>query len=189
MGRQWGQPHRQLPMTSIEDLASLNAQLAQVAKAETLGIPRVFDSYAGVLNDPAVDAVYIPLPNHLHVEWAVAAARAGKHVLCEKPIAMSVAEAEHLAAVQQECGVQIGEAFMVATHPQWLRVREWVRTGKIGQLRAIQGFFSYHNVDPGNIRNKVEAGGGEPMAGPSHHLRAQETVLDFVRRPLCVKNK
>ena len=136
---------------------------AQVAKAETLGIPRVFDSYAGVLNDPAIDAVYIPLPNHLHVEWAAAAARAGKHVLCEKPLAMNVAEAEHLATVQQECGVQIGEAFMVATHPQWLQVREWVRVGKIGQLRAIQGFFSYHNVDPANIRNKVEAGGGALM--------------------------
>jgi predicted dehydrogenase len=136
---------------------------AQVDKAETLGIPRVFDSYAGVLSDPAIDAVYIPLPNHLHVEWAAAAARAGKHVLCEKPIAMSVAEAEQLAAVQQECGVQIGEAFMVATHPQWLQVREWVRAGKIGQLRAIQGFFSYHNVDPANIRNKVEVGGGALM--------------------------
>ncbi len=135
----------------------------QVEKAGALGIPKVFDAYAGVLADPAIDAVYIPLPNHLHVEWAVAAARAGKHVLCEKPIALTVAEAEHLAAVQLETGVQIGEAFMVATHPQWLQVREWVRQGKIGQLRAIQGFFSYTNVDPNNIRNKVEAGGGALM--------------------------
>jgi predicted dehydrogenase len=136
---------------------------AQVAKAQSLGIPKVFDSYAGVLADPAIDAVYIPLPNHLHVEWATAAARAGKHVLCEKPIALNVAEAEQLSAVQQETGVQIGEAFMVATHPQWLQAREWVRQGKIGQLRAIQGFFSYTNLDPQNIRNRVEAGGGALM--------------------------
>lgn len=136
---------------------------AQVQKARTLGILKVYDSYAGVLADPEIDAVYIPLPNHLHVEWAIAAARAGKHVLCEKPIALTVAEAEKLAAVQQECGVQIGEAFMVATHPQWLQVREWVREGRIGQLRAIQGFFSYTNVDPNNIRNQLAAGGGGLM--------------------------
>jgi predicted dehydrogenase len=135
----------------------------QVEKAKTLGISKVYDSYAGVLADPAIDAVYIPLPNHLHGEWAIAAARAGKHVLCEKPIALSVTEAEQLAAVQRECGVQIGEAFMVATHPQWLQVRDWVREGKIGQLRAIQGFFSYTNLDPNNIRNQLAAGGGALM--------------------------
>lgn len=132
-------------------------------RAETLGIARVFDDYAALLADPAIDAVYIPLPNHLHVEWAMAAARAGKHVLCEKPIGMTVGEAEALAAVQRETGVRIGEAFMVATHPQWLLAREWVRTGRIGELRAIQGFFSYTNVDPNNIRNKAEYGGGALM--------------------------
>jgi predicted dehydrogenase len=163
---------------------------AQLDKARTLGIPKVFDSYAGVLADPAVDAVYIPLPNHLHVEWAAAAARAGKHVLCEKPIALTVAEAEQLATVQRECGVQIGEAFMVATHPQWLQVREWVREGKIGQLRAIQGFFSYTNLDPRNIRNQVETGGGALMDIGCYPIftsrfvseREPERVLGLVER-------
>ncbi len=142
----------------LEAIASRNPE-----KARLLGIERVFNSYEALLADPSIDAVYIPLPNHLHVEWAMKAARAGKHVLCEKPLSMTVAEAEQLMAVQRETGVQIGEAFMVATHPQWLLARQWVRDGKIGALRAIQGFFSYTNVDPKNIRNKADFGGGALM--------------------------
>jgi len=125
--------------------------------------PRAYDSYEALLADPEIEAVYNPLPNHLHVPWSIRAAEAGKHVLCEKPIALSVAEALELVRVRDRTGVKIGEAFMVRTHPQWLRARELIVSGRIGQLRAISGFFSYFNSDPANIRNKVELGGGALM--------------------------
>jgi predicted dehydrogenase len=110
-----------------------------------------------------VEAIYNPLPNHLHVPWSIQAAEAGKHVLCEKPIAMSVAECRSLMAARDRTGVKIGEAFMVRTHPQWLRAREIVRSGEIGTLRAVMGAFSYFNRDPKNIRNVPEFGGGGLM--------------------------
>lgn len=128
--------------------------------AEELGIERAYGSYEALLADPDVDAVYIPLPNHLHVPWSIRAAEAGKHVLCEKPIALSAAEARELLAVRDRTGVVIGEAFMVRVHPQWLAVRELVRSGRIGELRLVSGHFSYAKVDPENIRNRVEYGGG-----------------------------
>lgn len=127
------------------------------------GIPTVHESYEALLADPDIDAVYIPLPNHLHVPWAIRAAQAGKHVLCEKPLSLNAADAEKLVAVRKETGVKIGEAFMVATHPQWLTVRNWIREGRIGPLRAVQGFFSYNNLDPSNIRNQADLGGGALM--------------------------
>src|ERR1700742_1884677 len=131
--------------------------------ARKLGIPKAYGSYEELLADPAIEAIYNPLPNQLHVPWCIKAAEAGKHVLCEKPISMTVAEARSLLAVQQRTGVLIGEAFMVRTHPQWLRARELVTSGRIGSLRSIQGFFSYFNTDPKNIRNIPEFGGGALM--------------------------
>jgi predicted dehydrogenase len=131
--------------------------------ARTLGIPKAYGSYEELLADPQIEAVYNPLPNQLHVPWSIKAAQAGKHVLCEKPISMTVAEAKKLQQVQQLTGVTIGEAFMVRTHPQWLRARELVQSGHIGALRSILGFFSYFNIDPGNIRNQPECGGGALM--------------------------
>jgi predicted dehydrogenase len=148
--------------SEIVAIASRDLARAQ-AGARDLGIPKAYGSYEELLADPEIEAIYNPLPNHLHVPWSIRAAEAGKHVLCEKPIAMSVAEALELVRARDHTGVKIGEAFMVRTHPQWLRARELVVSGRIGQLRAISGFFSYYNSDPANIRNKVEFGGGALM--------------------------
>ena len=131
--------------------------------AHELGIPKAYGSYDRLLGDPEVEAVYIPLPNHLHVPWSIRAAQAGRHVLCEKPIGLSVAECRALIEVRDSTGVKIGEAFMVRTHPQWLRAREIVRSGEIGELLAITGAFSYYNRDPQNIRNIPDWGGGALM--------------------------
>jgi predicted dehydrogenase len=147
---------------SVDAIASRDLGKAREA-ASALGIPTAYGSYEELLADPNIDAIYNPLPNHLHVPWTIKAAEAGKHVLCEKPISLTVAEAETLLAARARTGVKIGEAFMVRLHPQWLRVRELLREGRIGELRAVVGFFSYFNVNPGNIRNKVDAGGGALM--------------------------
>ena len=134
------------------------ARAAEVASQ--LGIARSYGSYEALLADPDVDAIYNPLPNHLHVPWSIKAAEAGKHVLCEKPIGLDAAECEQLIAARDRTGVLIQEAFMVRTHPQWLRTRELVQSGRIGELKAIQGFFSYHLTDTTNVRNVAEWGGG-----------------------------
>jgi predicted dehydrogenase len=131
--------------------------------ARALGIAKAYGSYEELLADPQIEAIYNPLPNQLHVPWSIKAAEAGKHVLCEKPISMTVAEARSLLEVQQRTGVTIGEAFMVRSHPQWLRTRELIASGRIGSLHSIQGFFSYFNTDPKNIRNIPECGGGALM--------------------------
>ena len=130
------------------------------AVAERLAIPRAHGSYEALLADPEVDAVYIPLPNHLHAEWTIAAVRAGKHVLCEKPLAMTAADAERMAAAASDAGVVLMEAFMYRLHPSWVAVRELVATGRIGRLAAVQSWFSYYNDDPANIRNIRAVGGG-----------------------------
>jgi predicted dehydrogenase len=130
------------------------------ALADRLGNAGAHGSYEDLLADPAVEAVYIPLPNHLHVPWATRAAEAGKHVLCEKPIGLDAREAEGLIAVRDRTGVRIQEAFMVRTHPQWSRARDMVRSGRLGELRAITGHFSYRLTDPGNVRNVAAWGGG-----------------------------
>ena len=123
-----------------------------------MGIPKHYGSYEELLEDPEIEAIYNPLPNHLHVPMTLAAARAGKHVLCEKPVAMTADEAAQL----RDAGgrVLIAEAFMVRHHPQWLRARELVREGRIGTLRVVQMFFGYTNVDPANVRNLADIGGG-----------------------------
>jgi predicted dehydrogenase len=140
-------------------IASRDVERAREA-ARQLDIPRSHESYEALLEDPDVDAVYIPLPHHLHVSWTTKAAEAGKHVLCEKPIALTAAEARTLLDVRDRTGVRIQEAFMVRTHPQWLRARELVIEGSLGEVRAISGFFSYFNDDPSNVRNVPEFGGG-----------------------------
>jgi len=128
--------------------------------ADELGIPTAHGSYEALLADGDVDAVYIPLPNHLHADWTIAAARAGKHVLCEKPLAMTAADAERMIEVCEAEGVRLMEAFMYRLHPSWVSVREIVASGRIGRLRAIESWFSYFNDDPTNIRNRLDAGGG-----------------------------
>jgi predicted dehydrogenase len=146
----------------IAAIASRDARKAQDAAAK-LGIPKAYGSYEALLADPEVEAVYNPLPNHLHVPWSIEAAEAGKHVLCEKPVSLTVAEARTLLSARDRYGVKIGEAFMVKTHPQWLRTRELIQRGVIGGLRAIVGAFSYFNRDPQNARNVLEWGGGGLM--------------------------
>ena len=146
-------------LIEVTAIASRDLNRAQEAAAH-LGIPKAYGSYEELLADPQIEAIYNPLPNQLHVPWSIKAAEAGKHVLCEKPISITVKDAQALLAAQKRTGVKMGEAFMVRTHPQWLRVRELIHSGRIGELRAIQGFFSYFNRDPKNIRNLPECGGG-----------------------------
>jgi len=150
------------PLTPVVAIASRDLAKARDA-AKTLGIPRAYGSYEELLADPNVDAIYNPLPNHLHVPWSIRAAEAGKHVLCEKPIALSAADARQLLQVRDRTGVQIGEAFMVRAHPQWAAVRELIAEGRIGELKAIAGHFSYFRRDPADVRSRPEWGGGALM--------------------------
>jgi predicted dehydrogenase len=143
----------------IRGIASRNLDSAKAA-AEKLGIPKAYGSYEEMLADPEIEAVYNPLPNHLHVPLTLKAAEAGKHVLCEKPVAFNAQEAKKLVEARDKHGVIIAEAFMVRYHPQWIKARELVRSGAIGELRAIQGSFSYMNRDPADVRNQPETGGG-----------------------------
>ena len=146
--------------TEVVAIASRDGQRTSAA-AERLGIPKTHASYEALLADPDVDAIYNPLPNHLHVNWSIAALEAGKHVLCEKPIGLTADEGQQLVnAAARHPRLKVMEAFMYRHHPQWQRARQLVREGAIGELRTIQSFFSYHNVDPHNIRNRADIGGG-----------------------------
>jgi len=146
-------------LSTVTAIASRDLEKARGAAAR-LGLPKAYGSYEELLADPDIDAIYNPLPNHLHVPWTIKAAEHGKHVLCEKPIALSAAEARALVAVRDRTGVRIQEAFMIRTHPQWLKVKDLIAGGRIGEVRAVLGAFSYTNRDPANIRNKPEIGGG-----------------------------
>lgn len=148
---------RTTPWLEVAAIASRNAETAKTTAA-ALGIPTAHGSYEALFADPTIEAVYIPTPNDSHVDLALAAARAGKHVLCEKPAAMNAGDAGRLAALPP--GILYLEAFMVRYHPQWLKTRELVRAGAIGRPAAAQSFFSYFLDDPANIRNKPENGGG-----------------------------
>jgi len=148
---------RASPLIDLRAIASRSLAGAR-AVADALGIARAYGSYDELIGDPDIEAIYNPLPNQLHVPLTLKAAAAGKHVLCEKPIALSAGEAAALRAAAGE--VLIEEAFMVRHHPQWQRVRVLVRSGRIGTVRAVQVFFSYFNDDPANIRNQVATGGG-----------------------------
>jgi predicted dehydrogenase len=145
------------PDIEIVAIASRNLKRAKAAAAE-LGIPKAYGSYEELLADPGIEAVYNPLPNHLHVPLTLAAARAGKHVLCEKPIAISAKEAAKLKKASKN--ILIAEAFMVRHNPQWIDARARVKAGEIGEVRAIQCLFSYFNRDPQNVRNMAAIGGG-----------------------------
>jgi predicted dehydrogenase len=145
--------------SSVVAIASRNLAKARETAAK-LGIPTAYGSYEELIADPRVDAIYNPLPNQFHVPWTIKAAEAGKHVLCEKPISLTVAEAESLLRVRERTSFKIGEAFMIRSHPQWLRTKALIDAGRIGQLRCVMGCFSYFNIDPANIRNNVESGGG-----------------------------
>jgi len=140
-------------------IASRNEEKAK-AKAEQFGIPKSYGSYEALLADPEIDAVYIPLPNHLHKEWTIAAAKAGKHILCEKPLAMDAAEAQEMVDYCREAGVHLAEAFMYRHHPRVARVKEILASGEIGELRAIRGVFTYNGAANKSDIRQVKAWGG-----------------------------
>lgn len=146
--------------SEVTGIASRNLDAAK-SVAEALGIPKAYGSYQELLDDPEIEAVYNPLPNHLHVPWSIKSLNAGKHVLCEKPIALSSVEGEQLVeAARRFPDLKVMEAFMYRFHPQWQKTRQLVFDGEIGELRTIQTFFSYYNDDPDDIRNKADIGGG-----------------------------
>jgi predicted dehydrogenase len=164
-------------MTEVTAIASRDRRKAEES-ARKLGIRTAYGSYEELLADPQIEAIYNPLPNQLHVPWSIKAAEAGKHVLCEKPLSLTVAEAKTLLAVRDRTGLKIGEAFMVRTHPQWLRVRELVASGRIGSLRSVVGFFSYFNRDATNIRNNPDYGGGGLMDIGCYPINTSRFVFD-----------
>jgi predicted dehydrogenase len=162
----------------IQAIASRDLARADEA-ARALGIPRTYGSYEALLAAPDIDAVYITLPNHLHVPWSIRAIEAGKHVLCEKPIGLDARQARELAAVAaRHPSIKVMEAFMYRHHPQWTLAVELVRTGQIGELRTITSMFAYHNVDPGNIRNRRDIGGGGLMDIGCYNVSLSRFVFD-----------
>lgn len=163
--------------TEVVAIASRSEARAREAAAG-LGVPKAYGSYEALLADPDVDAVYNPLPNHLHVDWSIAAGEAGKHVLCEKPIGLSSAEAEDLLAARDRLQVKMQEAFMVWTHPQWIAARDMVRSGRLGDVTGYVGAFSYYNDDPENIRNVEAYGGGGLMDIGCYLLVTSRFIFD-----------
>jgi predicted dehydrogenase len=152
-------PMHGAPACTVKGIASRTAGKAREA-ATKYGLSVAYDSYEALLADSEIDAVYIPLPNHLHMEWAIRCVEAGKHVLCEKPIGLNAEQAERLIAARDRTGRYIQEAFMVRTHPQWIKVRSLIEEGAVGALMAVTGAFTYYNTNPHDIRNNVEIGGG-----------------------------
>lgn len=146
-------------LSEVTAIASRNLDKAEKTAGE-LGIGKAYGRYEDLLADPNVDAIYNPLPNHLHVPWSERAAEAGKHILCEKPIALSAGECRKLIETCDKAGVKAGEAFMVHTHPQWVRAKQIVDSGEIGELRAMMVAFNYFNRDAANVRNVAHYGGG-----------------------------
>lgn len=146
----------------VAAIASRNLEKSK-EYAQKLNITKFYGSYEELLTDSEIDAVYIQLPNHLHAEWTIKSAQARKHVLCEKPLGMNDEEVGKLIKVREQTGVKIQEAFMVRTHHLWLKIKDLVKSGKIGKLQALTMFFSYYNDDKLNIRNKLEMGGGALM--------------------------
>ena len=150
-------------LSKIVAIASRTHESAREA-AKNLKIPKAFGSYQDLLDDTSIDAVYIPLPNHMHVPWTIKALAANKHVLCEKPIALTATEAKELLKETEKFPhLKVMEAFMYRHHPQWIRALELINGGGIGMVKTIHSFFSYYNDDPENIRNMVDIGGGGLM--------------------------
>jgi predicted dehydrogenase len=170
-------------LTTVAAIASRDLAKAREAAAR-LEIPTAYGSYEELLADPNIDAIYNPLPNPHHVPWTTRAAEAGKHVLCEKPLSMTLAEAKTLLEVRAHTGVKICEAFMIRSAPQWLRVHQLIGEGRIGDVRAVNAHFSYFNVDPANIRNKVETGGGALYDIGCYTIQASRYA--FGRQPMRV---
>jgi predicted dehydrogenase len=160
----------------VAAIASRDPERAQAA-ARRLGIDVAYGSYEALLAAD-LDAVYIPLPNDMHAEWTVKAAKAGKHVLCEKPLAMSAEQAEEMAAACRSAGVKLAEAFMYRHHPTWTETVRLVRTGAIGKLQTVQSWFSYFNDDPEDIRNRVENGGGAVMDIGCYNINLSRLLFD-----------
>ena len=141
-------------------ICSRDAQSARTT-ADALGIERAYGSYDELLADPDIDAIYNPLPNHLHVDWSIKALQAGKHVLCEKPLGLNTADAQRLVdAAKAHPQLKVMEAFMYRFHPQWQLAKQLIDQGRIGKLYTVHSHFSYNNREPNNIRNKVDMGGG-----------------------------
>ena len=162
----------------VVGIASRDLASAKKA-AKELGLPKAYGSYEEMLQDPEIDAVYNPLPNHLHVPWTIKALEAGKHVLCEKPLALTTKEAQKLLEASQKFPkLKVMEAFMYRHHPQWVRAKKLVNQGKIGSLRTIQSFFSYYNIDPNNIRNMAEIGGGGLMDIGCYNISLSRFIFD-----------
>ena len=146
--------------SKISAIASRRQAKAEQA-AQALGIPKAYGSYEALLDDPEIDAVYIPLPNHLHVEWAVKSLKAGKHVLCEKPVALNFEQAEYLSRkIKEFPELKIMEAFMYRFHPRWQTVKKLIADGTIGTVKHIYSIFSFYEDDPAHICNQPELGGG-----------------------------
>jgi len=162
-------------LSPVRAIASRSEGKADEAAA-SLGIDKAYASYEALLADPNIEAVYIPLPNHLHAEWTEKAASAGKHVLCEKPVAMNSDQARQMIAACRDAGVKFMEAFMYRLHPLWVEARRMVDSGVIGDLLAVQSFFSYRNVDPSNIRNIAEFGGGALMDVGCYCVNVSRTI-------------
>ncbi len=172
-------------LCEVTAIASRDLAKAQ-ATATQLGIPKAYGSYEELLADPDIDAIYNPLPNHLHVPWSIKAIEAGKHVLCEKPIALTTAEAQTLAdAAKQNPQLKVMEAFMYRHHPQWQRARQIVTEGGIGNLRTIQSIFSYYNTDPGNVRNQADIGGGGLMDIGCYNISISRFIFDAEPQRVC----
>jgi predicted dehydrogenase len=169
--------------TEVAAIASREGDRARQAAA-TLGIPKACASYEELVADPAIDAIYIPLPNHLHVPWTIRAAEAGKHVLCEKPIALTSTDIEQLIDVRDRTGVLIQEAFMVRSHPRWIAALNAVRAGRIGAVRSVMGVFSYFNDDGSNIRNVADFGGGGIMDIGCYLINISRMI--FEKEPVAV---
>lgn len=163
-----------------EVLAIASRQKEQAEKeAARLNIAKAYGAYEDLLADSEIDAVYIPLPNHLHVEWSIKALQAGKHVLCEKPIGLSASEAKKLLhTAEQYPHLKIMEAFMYQFHPQWLKAKELIKEVRIGELKTIHSFFSYYNVDPANIRNQNDKGGGGMMDIGCYNISLSRFIFD-----------
>lgn len=172
-------------LCEVAAIASRSQATADAA-ARKLGIPVAYGSYEELLADPSIEAVYNPMPNHLHVPWAIRALEAGKHVLCEKPIALTSAEAETLVeASRRHPHLKAMEAFMYRHHPQWVKARELVQSGAIGELRTINSFFSYFLRDPNNVRNMADIGGGGLMDIGCYNISLSRFIFDAEPRRVC----
>jgi len=169
----------------VAAIASRNLEKAQTL-ARQFSVPKAYGSYEELLTDPEIDAVYNPLPNHLHVPWSIKALEAGKHVLCEKPIGLNAGEAQELLeAARKHSQLKVMEAFMYRHHPQWQRARQLVDDGGIGELRLIESFFSYYNVDPDNVRNMADAGGGALMDIGCYCISLSRFIFDDEPQRAC----